>query len=307
MNRKKRKKQNHLSKEGREVKLVGSLSPDDLFDDCLVCQAEKAALKRKKPLTSSELIKVFKKAKEKGAVAGGALFEKDNADFNQKFNQQEMELESIGAAENFKMPAWMECTWRRVPCGKDECRICGTIKRSRLRHIIKGETPDDMKSVTEDAGNSLNEALRIIKQHAEETGIDLENIREEELENPPEPKYFPLYRKVEAWRKNIENIAREAEMAGAPWIFTEAGADLLWYKNMLSAKVYRQLCNRWHNKRGDGYGEFDYTYTKHVLEKCVLILKQALSEFSPLDLSARSKFLNAASNLVGLEKEILNI
>ena len=48
---------------------------------------------------------------------------------------------------DFKMPKWQDCTWKRVPCGKDDCKICGKAKRRRAMHLLKGEDPDDMKVV----------------------------------------------------------------------------------------------------------------------------------------------------------------
>jgi hypothetical protein len=261
------------------------------------------AMERGRLLTEMELKNAFKKSKEKGAVVGGSMFEKDD----NCFNPEEFGLEPIGAADNFEMPKWMECVWRRVPCGKNECKICGPINQNRLKHIMKKEDPDSMESSMEDVGNSFGETLKMIKQHAQEMGIDIENISDEELKEPPEPEDFPLYLKASEWRNNIENIANEAEIIGAPWLFTEAAADLLWYKNILSAKIYRQLCNRWHIDRGDKYGEFDYRYTNYVIKECLLILKRSLSDLAPPHIPNRNMFAKAAVQLGGLEQEILNI
>lgn len=34
---------------------------------------------------------------------------------------EERGFENIGATDDFTMPKWMDCAWRRVPCGQDEC------------------------------------------------------------------------------------------------------------------------------------------------------------------------------------------
>jgi hypothetical protein len=298
----KRKEQKNNSKKQDKTEPIDSFGPEDLFDDCPVCQAEKMAMERGKSLTTTELKNAFQQAKEKGAVVGGSAFEKDD-----DFNPEEFGLEPIGTAENFEMPKWMECVWRRVPCGKNECKICGKINQDRLEHIIKNEDPDSMESALEDVGNSLGETLGMIKQHAQEMGIDIENIGPEELEEPPEPKDFPLYLRIEKWRKNMENIIDSAEIVGAPWLFTEAVADLLWYKNTISAKTYRQLCNRWHIDRGDEYGEFDYKYTNYVLKECLSILKHSLFELAPPNIPNRDIFARVAKQLGDLEHDILNI
>jgi len=50
---------------------------EELFDDCPICQAMKAAQEQGKELTSEELKEAFKKAKEKRAIVGGEWFEQD--------------------------------------------------------------------------------------------------------------------------------------------------------------------------------------------------------------------------------------
>ena len=49
---------------------------EELFDDCPICQAMKAAQEQGRELTLEELKEVFKKAKEKGAIVGGEWLEK---------------------------------------------------------------------------------------------------------------------------------------------------------------------------------------------------------------------------------------
>jgi hypothetical protein len=116
-----------------------------------------------------------------------------------------------------------------------------------------------------------------------------------------------IYKKVAEWRNGLNDIADEAEISGAPWIYTEAAADLIWYKNTLAAKTYRQLCNRWHLNRGDQYGEFDHQYTKYVLTECLLILKRALAELISPDMPSRSKLAEVLVGLKDLESEVLEI
>lgn len=223
-----------------------------------------------------------------------------------------LRLKELGAVMELphgelKPPMWWECVWRRIQCGKDECPMCGKIKQGRLLHIIKGEDPDDMKSVFEDVGNSLADALRMVKEHMQEAGIDLENIDEAEMEEPPKPEEFPLYQIIEEWRKAVGGLINEAEAAGSPWLYTEAAADLIWYKNTFTAKTYRQLCNRWHLNRGDKYREFDFTYTKYVLEECVKILKQSLAQLSELNSPQKGGLMVALKRIADLEKQILEI
>lgn len=207
----------------------------------------------------------------------------------------------------FKTPTWWECTWRRISCGKDACPICGKIKQDQLRHIMKGEDPDDWKSIFEDMGNSLAKTLRMLKEHMQEAGIDLENIGEAEMEEPPEPEKFPLHQEVNSWMKDIEALAESAQSTRSLWLATEAAADLLWYKNTLAVKTYRQLCNRWHLDRGDNYGEVDFKYTKYVLEECIRILKQSLVQLSEFGSPQKGALMLSLNKLAEFERKVMAI
>lgn len=203
------------------------------------------------------------------------------------------------------MPKWMECTWRREACEKDSCRICGRINRDRRRHIEAGEDPDSWDSVFDDVGRNFKEALQMIKRDAAARGIDITNI--DEIQEPPEPEKFLLWRKVSNWHKQLIKLVRQAEHSEELWLGTEEAADLLWYMNTLHAKVYRQLCNRWHMKVGDGYGDFDYEYTQYVLSECLRILGHSLSELIKLDSPQKWGLLVVSGELGKLEQEILKI
>jgi len=221
---------------------------------------------------------------------------------------EERRFEYIGEADDFKIPEWMDCAWRRVACGKNDCKICGKIKEDRFYHIMKGEDPDSMANVFEDVGSSLSETLAMIKRDAAERGIDIENITEDELEEPPVAETFPLYQQIAEWHQQVSRPIQDAELNGNAWLLTEAAADLIWYRSTLLVKTYRQLCNRWHLDRGDEYGDFDYEYTKYVLKECVEILKKALMGLSIVDpIHHREELWNARTRLKELEKPIFAI
>lgn len=222
--------------------------------------------------------------------------------------RKEMEklgFEYIGTVDDFTIPKWWECGWRRVPCGKDSCRLCGRINKDRARHIAVGENPDDARSVFEDVSNNLKEALTMIKKDAAARGIDITNIAD--IKEPPGPEEFPLYKKVDKWHKGISELVKDAEQTDSLWLLTEAAEDLLWYKNTVLAKTYRQLSNRWHLKQGDGYGDIDYQYTGYVLTECLNILDRRLRELSSLASPQKAELMVALPRLMDLKKKILKI
>jgi len=271
--------------------------PDYWYDDdCPICQLMRKTEEENCSPNIDEMKTAFKKAEEQGAWVGEKLPEESEAEEESKY---------IGRAKDFKMPKWMECTWRRVPCGKDECPICGRIKRDHQRHIEKGENPDDLKSVFEDVGRNFKEALEMVKKDAENKGFNITNI--ENIKEPPEPKEFPLYGEVEKWNKSVTVLGDMAQVLGEFWIHTEAAADLFWYANTLMAKTYRQLCNRWHIKNGDDYGKFDHRYTGYILKECLKILKKSLRELLENNQSQKTELNSLLSKLLKLEKQIIKI
>lgn len=209
----------------------------------------------------------------------------------------------IKKGEKFGMPGWMECTWRRVPCGKDNCPICGTIKKDREKHLARGQNPDDLGVVLDDLGNSFREIMKMIKMDAKKHGIDITNI--EKIKEPPRPEKFPLYREVEKWRGNVLACAHGTE--NNFWTFTEEAQDLFWYTNILTTKTYRQLCNRWHLDNESDYGDYDYQYTRRVLSESLKILQKSLSELIPAGSAQKGKLMLISAGLMNLEKKILKI
>ncbi len=201
------------------------------------------------------------------------------------------------------MPGWMDCTWRRVPCGKDNCPICGTIKKDREKHLVRGQNPDDLGMVLDDLGNSFREMMKMIKMDAKKHGIDIANI--EKIKEPPRPEKFPLYREVEKWRGNVLSCAHSTD--DDFWTFTEEAQDLFWYANILTTKTYRQLCNRWHLDNKSDYGDYDYQYTRRVLSESLKILQKSLAELIPAGSAQKGKLMLISAGLMNLKKKILKI
>jgi len=173
---------------------------------------------------------------------------------------------------DFVAPDWWECQWRRIPCRRPECALCGRIMKQRFKHQFKGEDPDTMEAPLQDVGDAFAETKTMLTEKAEELGIELDPLPEEEYESPPEPDRFPIWQKVFVWSQNLQHLAIRQ---GMDWRETEAGQDLHWYSSMITAKLYRILCDRWRLEQGQKDDNLDYDYTKYVLENCVRIIKES--------------------------------
>lgn len=69
------KKKKKIKKDKFEFEIADKFSDDDLFDDCPICQAMKAAHKKGVEMAEDELKEAFKKSKEGGGMVGGEWFD----------------------------------------------------------------------------------------------------------------------------------------------------------------------------------------------------------------------------------------
>ncbi len=207
----------------------------------------------------------------------------------------------------FKIPKWWDCQWRRVPCGKDSCAMCGRVNKQRKKHILRGEDPDTMESALADVGDMFDETFELLHKHSKRMGIDLNNLPEEPEPERPEHEEYPLYNSLTQWYKGVRKLAKEAEEGFQAWIKTEAGQDLLWYHSMILVKTARQLDNRWEIEHGDEFAAQDMEYQGYVLSESIAILKKALADLAALRTHQAVDFTFCLSELESLEKKILKI
>jgi hypothetical protein len=48
------------------------------------------------------------------------------------------------------MPKWLECTWRRQPCGKTACPVCSLLQQERAKLVSKHEPEEFIEDVLDD-------------------------------------------------------------------------------------------------------------------------------------------------------------
>lgn len=210
--------------------------------------------------------------------------------------------------ENFTPPAWWDCGWKRVPCGKSDCPICKKEMARQVKNVMNGKEPDDLESVFEEMVADLEELKEMIKKDAERFGIEIEKI--EVSETPPfemPEEKSPLYKEISAWRKKIYDILDSMQLNNDLWVYTEEAADLAWYANTFLSKTVRQLSTLAEKEAGLDFLEFDYEYTRGVLLECSGIIKKSLGslykgrKFSREDLN----FLDR--EFLELEEKVLKI
>lgn len=209
--------------------------------------------------------------------------------------------------KDFKVPEWWECQWRQIACGRDECRMCGRINRSRQKHIDKGEDPDSMEAAFEDIKETFAEVKEMLSKDAKKMGIDLNNLPDE-IDDTPKAEEFPLYNQVMKWYTLLMTTISNAHQSGEECLESEPAKDLMWYKNTILVKTYRQLCNRFELDKGDDIADVDYEYTRYVLAESIKIVKKSLEEIIKNYSTLQEVNLKLAlSQIKDLEAEILTI
>lgn len=281
-----------------------------LEDDCPLCRFEK------------ERIKAERAGKERPGGKGGNILEafaeaakmaagRDDmvAGIDPEAEREFMESQGFMAIdESVPLEKVLGCGWRRVRCGKDDCFFCTRVaaEQERLREQGEGgELDGTFMPVLEDEAPYFGEAIAAIQEDAARRGIEIENI--DELRAPPKPEAFPLYHRIAAWKESIRELAEQADARHEFWMFTEDAADLFWYADMLSAKAYRQLCNRWFEKERVPHGDFDAAYTGRVLVECIEILKGAFDKLTEHESPSQKALRQARDELSELEAELASL
>ena len=177
------------------------------------------------------------------------------------------------------MPKWMDCTWKRVPCREDDCPIC-----SRLEEL---------------EGADLFERGEFL--------IDVTEEKSETKEDLPSPEEFPFYNELRTWLEDVISVAGKSKTTDDFWVFTEEAADLFWYMNVLSAKTYRQLCNRYLIENSEKENKVDYKYTNYVLKESVKRIKKSLKEIVKHNPNQKEELDDSFDHISKLEERIFNI
>lgn len=211
----------------------------------------------------------------------------------------------LNKEKEFKIPRWMDCSWKRISCGEDSCPVCGKIKREREKHIKNGEDPNDIALAITDLSNTFKKILKDIKKDAKNMGVSLSKIKSKK--EPPAPYEFFLFNEIKKWRDSMFFIIKRTVIRREALVYTEAFDDFIWYADLLPLKTYRQLCNKWEIENGEKDDDHDYVYTKYVLDECLKFLKEALAVFMFFDSYEKHLFIINAAALMSLEEEIKNI
>ena len=143
-----------------------------------------------------------------------------------------------------------------------KCFLYAKDQKKLEEHRRQGEDPYDWKIVMKDIEENVKETAELIQKIAQEQGIDLENLPEEEYESP-DPTGHPLYQYSHSYmhsaRKFLKRLRKSIQALGIELperieVIPSSMEDveilkeivscyeiISWYHTLISAKIYRAL------------------------------------------------------------------
>lgn len=197
------------------------------------------------------------------------------------------------------IPPYNYCDYRCERCEhRAECKVYKQDEERSLAHRLKGEDPYDMKIVMQDVEADLKQAMDMLRQQAEEMGIDLDEISDEESEMPPDPEEYPLYRQSHEFTLNAHQFLRKLrEVRSANPVLEEEIGNLAWHHTVVSAKLARAYSGR---GLDDELETEDAYRSAQVALRSISLCQTALKTM----LNETPEFLNDILELLGMAKEI---
>ena len=93
----------------------------------------------------------------------------------------------------------------------DRCRVHQEEQKRLERHLLRGEDPDDPRVVMADVSESFGETLGMLQEMADEMGLDLDDLAEEEPEEEEfSPHDHPLFQRASRWSERVGALLRMA-------------------------------------------------------------------------------------------------
>ena len=197
--------------------------------------------------------------------------------------------ETTTASKN-KIAKNIDCGWKRLPCGKKNCLLCGGKKENSIKIRKKKDLSSQVENIRKDF-KKVSRATRL------DSAFIIQEIRKKKeiLETPG----YNLFEKINAWRMDLLDAYNGME----DLVFLkekDAILDSLWYANILAVRIFWQ-----HEKAGE---KNDYYYNNlYVLEESLNILKGSLEKLIEHYPGHKKDLSLPFIYITGLEKEILNL
>lgn len=172
----------------------------------------------------------------------------------------------------------------------DGCRVYQKNEQRREEYIKEGKDPDSMKASMEMVADSFAEAIELIEKDAERLGIDLEEAKNMDLPEDPDPEEMPLYKTAyglcQQFRGYLENIEFLPIEANEKFV-KKRWEVISYYVHFIPAKVYRALLSKIEEDRNEDIQYLDSKVSAFILVNALLAVSEALRDlavYEPLEL-----------------------
>ena len=129
---------------------------------------------------------------------------------------------------------------------RDRCAVYEESLDKSLKHMSNGEDPNSWEAVKQDMTGSLERSMELLKEMAEEQGIDIEAEKdpaeeEEERARQEKVKSHPLSKLAVEYLTAVSGFLKEFSDEDEGNALADALEVLIWYHTLLPPKVYRLL------------------------------------------------------------------
>ncbi|MDH4210784.1 MAG: hypothetical protein OEV79_04985 [candidate division WOR-3 bacterium] len=200
--------------------------------------------------------------------------------------------------DKFKPPPFNYCDYRCDRCDEQEnCRVFKDDQERLLDHYRKGEDPYDPEIFMNDLREIFSRTEKMIKKAAQEHGIDLDGVGEEEIPEV-DPEEYVIYRLAYKYFEETNAFIKTLEKSGIPENIRPYYDDLVWYHTLIAAKSGRLVSGFIDDLLDDEVSDIEEEGTVSIIRKGIRLSRNALESM----LSEFPDQLHAIADLM----EILN-
>lgn len=203
-------------------------------------------------------------------------------------------------SEKFKPPPFNYCDYRCDRCDeREKCRVFKDDQERLLDHYRKGEDPYDPEIFMNDLKEIFSRTEKMIKKAAQEHGINLEEIGEEEVQEV-EPEEYVIYRLAYKYFEEANAFIKTLDKSGIPENIKAYYDDLVWYHTLIAAKSGRLVSGFIDDFLDDEVSTVEEDGTVSVIRKGIRLSRNALESM----LSEFPDHLHTIASMMELLKQI---
>lgn len=200
----------------------------------------------------------------------------------------------------FKPPPFNYCDYRCDRCEhRETCRVYNDDQKRLLDHYCRGEDPYDPKIFMDDLQAIFAKTKEMIRNMADNEGIDLSSAPDEEVQEV-DPEEYVVYNLAFEYAREAHDFCKKLEQDELSEAAREAHEDLKWYHGLIAAKTGRLVSGFMDDFLDDDLKKIEEDGTLSVIYKGINQSKAALGVL----LNELPEHLHTIADLISLLKEL---